>query len=276
MSRHKYSALRRRIEKLEEAAGMGRKHCPNCRLNHRGWLAVEPNYPIPPGGDLVIRHCEFCHSRFLLNLKGTTDGSQGEMRRLMLTFTQEDTYTDPRAKAAAVWWRNKFARQPSWPAATESGAKGGRDARTYLKLREEVERLTKRKRRRLKAKYGPPSYSEFKDMMRSIKSRPSRAAEAGVSVPTLSNLEDEESDHLFFAELEKIIRGEPFSETTAALEDVRRRISDAVEEARRDEARRKADIKRHEDKALRRANQEMEEEAKWIDDPRFQMAQVDE
>lgn len=275
MSRHKYSALRRRIEKLEEAAGKGRKHCPNCRLNHWGWLAIEPNYPIPPGGDLVIRRCEFCHSCFLLNLKGTTDGSQGEMSRLMLSFTQEDTYTDPRAKAAAVWWRNKFARQPSWPGGPESAAKGDRSARIYLKLREEVERLTKRQRRRLEAKYGPLSQEEFKDMMRSIKSRPSRA-EPSLHVPRLSALEDEETSHLFFAELEKIIRGGPFPETAAALEDVRCRISEAIEAARQEEARRNEDMRRRESKASRRVSQGTESESRWGKDPRFQMATVDE
>ena len=201
--------------------------------------------------------------------------SHSEIYRLVLYFTPEDRYTDPRAKAVTVWWHNKFAWQPPWPAGPQGSAKCDSSARTYLKLKEEVERLTKRNRRRLEAKYGPFSKSEFIDMMRSIKSRPSRA-EKGLHVPRLAELEDEESDHLFFAELEKIIRGEPFPETTAALEDVRCRISEAIEAARQDEAKRKEDIRRHEGKADRSANQEREAEAKWVDDPRFQMAQVDE
>lgn len=296
MSYRRRSAFNRRVDKLEAAAGKGQKHCPRCRL--AGWHTTPRVLRRPQfePADLITRRCDLCHSEYEVRLKGLTEPER-EIIRLHFKSTTADFYTIPRAHAAAVWVKYRFDVKES-PAPADK-VKNDRDARRRSELMAKAYRLTARKHSRFAAKYGSAFHGHL-ERIDSIRLRRSRMHEVDIFVPRLMELEGEETRHLVCAEMEEIIRGETLPVTAAALEDVRRCITELIAEAKEADSRRKEEL-RHSEEEYFRSNREWREQReraaagrnsnppgmqkpeepkdfdeKWRSDPRLQIARVEE
>src|SRR5215204_388623 len=222
--RHLKAAVRR----LEDAVGKGERNCAYCRFMVRK-LWPDPKRALPD--DLFMAECEFCHSKYGVSLRGAPEGDR-EMLRLMLSFTLEDQYTDPRAHALGLLRDARFAPDAETRELgrkVEERAKKDPGVRTFVRLRDEAIRLEEREHSRLRAKYGDDQFPEQTRLMESVRNRQKRAP--GVYAAGLRKLEAEETGHLICAELEKIIWGQARVETASAVERVGKEIEELIRTA---------------------------------------------
>ena len=180
-----------------------------------------------------------------------------EICRLRCSFTLQDQYVNPKAHAVMLWRANKAGRQKirSRSKSVEEWAKKDPNARRYVKLSDEHLELFNKKDQKLQAKYGGPPFPEHWDLIESIERREGRAKQLEVFVPELSELEQEEISHLICAELERIIFGEARPETASDVEDVRRRISEAIDGAQQEKQRREEEARRRDEEHRQSGNQ---------------------
>lgn len=228
--------LKTRIKKLEAAVEKGQRYCPYCRFMLRHTLP-NPNKPKVQPNEIIKARCELCNSEYLVSLESVPQ-SEREMFSLKFLFTLEDQYTNPKAHALALWWGFTPKRKKGERYLTKDKTKKDPNVRMLEELRDRVQKSYERKHEKLKAKYGHNPFPEHFQLIKSIRMRKGRDKNTGVFVPDLSELEGEETDCLTRAELEKIICGEALPETVSAIEDIRRRISEAIEAAVQEKGRR--------------------------------------
>jgi hypothetical protein len=220
------------LTRLEAASGMGRKNCPVCRWYQRR-SGPDPKNPEPYPGDLLTSKCEFCHSEYTTDLTGKSEEEREEIR-LENSITLKDEYTDSRASAYRLWtWFQPWQKQ-IWKKLEEDQKPTDPNARASQKLCSELESLMKRRHKRLQAKYGEDPFPEHGRLARAIAdAEPGRRKKMSFYVEGYRDLEWEETRCLISAQLEKIIWGEVWARTAAALEKVEREIEELI---RADEA----------------------------------------
>lgn len=220
--------LKARVRGMEDAVGKGQRNCPNCRF-HVSKLWPDPKAAVPD--DLFMATCEFCRSEYPVTLQYER-GDERELIRLVLSFTLEDQYTDPRAHAAKLLRDHLFAPTAQVRERTRSvniRAKTDPRVRTFVRLRDESVALYERTHERLRAKYGPDPFPEQARLIESIRRRERRSP--GIYVSELYELEKEETRQLIRAELEKIIWGREGPETALALERIGKEIDELISAA---------------------------------------------
>lgn len=236
--------LRARIKRLEDAAGKGWRHCAACRLTRRHeW--IDPKQPKPPPEDVLKTKCEYCHSESTVSLANTPE-EEREAFRLLYSATIEDQYTNPKVHALLLWlsFDPQLKKRKENRAKVSGPAKDDPNTRLRNKLQAELDKLIARKHKRLKAKYGDSPFPEHYQLIESVRERERHKRNPGVYVKGLFELEQAEIEQLIRAELEKIIWGEPRSETIGAIKNLAREIDELISTAEEAEARRKDERRR--------------------------------
>jgi hypothetical protein len=217
--------LKAAVRRLEDALGKGQRNCAYCRFRVRR-LWPDPKRAVP--NDLFMAKCEFCHSDYPASLKWEREGDR-EMLRLVLSFTLEDQYTNPKAHAVQLWMDSRNAPNAKTRELTRTlhnRAKKEVGVRTFIKLRDEIIGLYERKHQELRARYGDDPFPEHRRIIESLRSRARRAP--SVYVEGLHELEKEETECLMRAEMEKIVWGQASAETASAVERIGREIDELI------------------------------------------------
>jgi hypothetical protein len=145
----KFSA---KIKHLEKLAGLGQR-CARCRLIVR----EEQRWKGLPGVEIITRICQDCGTSNSVPLVGTAH--EREAFRLFYQSTDDDFYTDEKARAVLVWILNSpsaAANKKPNPANRYNPApkqKLSKGARLRRELNEAVTRQAQQRRARLLAKY---------------------------------------------------------------------------------------------------------------------------
>ncbi|HYY97958.1 MAG TPA: hypothetical protein VE642_05160 [Pyrinomonadaceae bacterium] len=218
-----------RVKRIEAAVGKGRRNCPYCRYAS---IALPPSRKMRPGEEMVREKCEFCHSEHFSSLRGMSEPER-EVGRLIAASTSKDCFTDPRIRAAWLWfgYNPEKKKAKGVRKAERDKTKNDPKARAFFKLDDEYDRLLDIRVKRLKERYGEDPFPEITTLIESIEGRGKKNPEDNLIDPELDDLEREETSRLICAELEKIMFGEVMRSTAAALEDIRGRIAHAVAEA---------------------------------------------
>lgn len=253
--------LKTRIKRLETAMRKGQKFCPLCRLECRPRLP-DPKKPRVRVEDIVSVKCMICQTVYLIGLD-KLEPTEREITRLILSSTLEDLYTNPKVHAAVLWRAYAPCKIEDVSGQTseemhrtiEERAKKDRNARLYVELNSEVTKLFERKRKIFAVKYGGFPFPKHSLLIHSIQKRQKRSSDKSMYVPELFDLEMEETKHLIRAEMEKIIFGAARVETVSAIEDIGRRINEAIEAAVEWKRKRDEEQKRKEQEFLQRMNQ---------------------
>ncbi len=232
--------LKTRIKRLEAAVGIGQK-CASCRFTLRTSLP-NPKKSMQPSKDVIYVRCEFCNFDFALSLAEVPEAER-EAVRLQYSFTLEDYYTNPKAHALELWFSHRPQSKKNTVPRRGTVRKAKNNSSTYIfnKLLEEMNTLLAQKHKRLKFKYGDSPFPEHTQLIESVRNRENNKRDSSVYVRGVFDLEQEKTQHMICAELEKIIWGQTRPETTSAIERIEQNIDDLIKtvEMEKEEARRK-------------------------------------
>lgn len=217
-------SLEAAIKRLEDAAGKGRKHCAYCQFMMSP-LVPGQNQRKPCPEEPVNARCEFCYSRYIINLASFPEDER-EAWRLYYSFTMKDQYTNPKAYALQIWVGIRHdPKKAQGDSINPTGKVNNQDSQAHYMLLDELCKLSERKRNMLRAKYGVHPFPEITQLMKSVKDRDRSNRKTNTFVEGLSELDEEETRLLMSAEMEKIIWGEVRPDTAAAIKRVEREIN---------------------------------------------------
>jgi hypothetical protein len=232
--------LSAKLKKLEEATGKGRR-CAWCRLNLRQTIPpsgiIDDDTP-PPG--YVSRSCDHCGTKYAQPVC-TDDGSMlCKVAVIVQAASEEDFYTVARCRAAKIWITHSLYRDTE---AVERYYRGQRKAapdkkrkptpaqKLRAELEAEMEADRASRERAMIKKYGDrfPKLDALKKHLSAVLVQEPRVGR--------TTLEEIAEGWRAWAELERVMFGEPFADTVAKIEKVAEAV--ALKAALKEEAERK-------------------------------------
>jgi hypothetical protein len=249
-----------RLKKLEATAGKSRR-CAWCRLHLRQLHPPsEEDDDTTPHPGCVLRACPECGTKYSQPI-ATDDGSTLTKAAVIVQrATEDDFFTDARCYAAKLWLKYSMCRdRESLDRYLERRRKIEADKkrketpaqklRAALLMEAEADRVSRK--RAMIAKYGNrfPELSALQTRLLVVVADEPRAG---------TTLEDIANGWRAWAELERVMFGEPCPDTTEKIEEFELKIAVKVEERER----LKAEIERARVESERRR----EEERRMIDE----------
>jgi hypothetical protein len=223
------------VKRLEgQVTKMRGYYRPLCRLVGRGWWA-SPKRPQSGSEHVLEAVCWYCHSKYDVDLSWNTEDER-KAWRLYYSFTLEDQYTNPVAHAVSLWLKYRQKQRKGIAQrqrATPHGSAKGRTKwqRLLAQLREEIGVLNEGERKRLFDKYGGPPFPNHQDLIEAGRAKATIKRKTSGHVNGLYALEEEITNYMICAELEKIIWGESLAETSDVIEKLEREIDELVRAA---------------------------------------------